>query len=479
MKTQRLSIVLLAAILAAGCAVGPDYHAPQTKAPGTWSEAPLGGATNAPVQFTDWWKTFHDPELDSLIARAVKANYDLRIAEAQLLQARALRSGVVWQFTPTINGSASFMDQQRSRNAQTGATSNMVLQTHLYDANFDASWEIDIFGGLRRQLEQANAQFASVEDQRRAVLVSVLAEVARNYVDVRGLQQRVEINRKNIVAQQESVEITRARFHAGLTSELDVKQAEVLLATTRAQLPTLETSLQQTVHQLSVLIGRAPGALLEELSATGPVPAPPPEVPVGLPSDLLRRRPDVRAAENDLHAANANIGVQTAELFPKFYLLGLGGYSTISASSWISPGSQYWSAGPTMTWRLLDFGRIRAQIKAADAQTQQALAVYEKTVITAFQDVEDALVAYHNEQVRYRALTEAVQANRRALELASELYQKGLGDYLNVLVTQRALFEVEDQLADSQRTVTANLVALYKALGGGWEKQPAAAKSTK
>jgi len=250
-----------------------------------------------------------------------------------------------------------------------------------------------------------------------------------------------------------------------------VKQAEVLLATTRAQLPTLETALKQTVHQLSVLIGREPGALLDELAATAPVPAPPPEVPVGLPSELLRRRPDVRGAEHDLAAATANVGVQTAELFPKFYLLGAAGYSTISASSWISPGSQYWSAGPTMTWRLLDFGRIRAQIKAADAQTRQALAVYEKTVVTAFQDVENALVAYNNEQVRYRALADAVEANRRALDLANELYTKGLGDYLNVLVTQRALFGVEDQLADSQRTVSANLVALYKALGGGWEKK--------
>jgi multidrug efflux system outer membrane protein len=465
---KRLLTIL---ILGAGCAVGPDYHPPQTKVPGNWSEAQRGGATNAPVEFTDWWKTFHDPELDSLIERAVKANYDLRIAEAQLLQARALRSGVVWEFTPTINGSASFKDRQLSKNAQSFVGPGQKLQTHFYDAGFDASWEIDIFGGLRRQLQQANAQYASVEDHRRAVLVSVLAEVARNYIDVRGLQQRVDINRRNIVAQQESVEITRARFNAGLTSELDVKQAEVLLATTRAQLPTVETALKQTVHQLSVLIGREPGALLDELAAIAPVPALPPEVPVGLPSELLRRRPDVRAAEHDLAAATANVGVQTAELFPKFYLLGLGGYSTISASSWISPGSQYWTAGPTMTWRLLDFGRIRAQIKAADAQTKGVLAAYEKAVVTAFQDVEDALVAYNNEQVRYRALADAVEANRRALALATELYTKGLGDYLNVLVTQRALFEVEDQLADSQRTVAANLVALYKALGGGWEKQ--------
>ena len=458
-------------IVLAGCAVGPDYHPPQTKAPANWAEPQLGGATNAPVQITEWWKVFNDPELNSLIERAVQANYDLRVAEAQLLEARALRSGAVWAFTPTIDGYASYSDRQQSRNAQSFVGTGQKLQSHLYDAGFDASWEIDIFGGLRRQLEQAIAQYNSVEDQRRAVLVSVLAEVTRNYVDVRGLQQRIAINHNNVLAQQEAVEITRARFNAGLTSELDVKQAEVLLANVRAQLPTLDTALKQTVHQLGVLIGGEPEALLGELSATAPIPAPPAEVPVGLPSDLLRRRPDVSAAEHSLHAANANIGVQTAELFPKFYLLGLGGYQTISVGSWISPGSQYWSAGPSMTWRLLDFGRIRAQIKAADAQTLQALAVYEKTVMTALQDVEGALVAYNNEQVRYQALTEAVAANRRALSLANELYTKGLGDYLNVLVTQRALFDGEDQLADSQRTVTSNLVALYKALGGGWEQE--------
>ncbi|HUK81236.1 MAG TPA: efflux transporter outer membrane subunit [Verrucomicrobiae bacterium] len=475
MKAKRLFVTLCAAGLAGGCAVGPNYHPPRTEAPADWSESMLGGTTNSAVQIVQWWKTFNDPELNSLIERAVAANYDLRIAEAQLLQARALRSGAVWAFTPTINGSASFMDRQQSRNAQSFIGSNQVFQTHLYDANFDASWEIDVFGGLRRQYQQAAAQYDSVEEQRRDVLISVLAEVARNYVDVRGLQQRVAIAQKNIVAQQESVDLTRTRYNSGLASELDVQQAEVLLATSQADMPTLETALKQTIHQLSVLVGRQPGALLEELSATAPIPGIPPSVPVGLPSDLLRRRPDVRSAERQLAAATANIGVQTAELFPKFFLLGIGGYQTVSATSWFSPGSQYWSAGPTVTWRLLDFGRIQAQIKAADAQTKQALAVYEQTVLVSFQDVENALVAYSNEQLRYRSLTKAVAANRRAVDLANDLYTKGLGDFLNVLVTERSLYQVEDQQADSERTVTDNLVALYKALGGGWEDKPGAA----
>src|SRR5206468_5680847 len=251
--------------------------------------------------------------------------------------------------------------------------------------------------------------------------------------------------------------------------ELDVKQAESLLATTQAQLPTIETAVKQSIHRIGVLVGQLPEALNVELAPEAGIPVTPPNVPVGLPSDLLRRRPDVRRAERQLAASNADIGVEVAELFPKFSLLGTGGFQSLSASDWFVPGGKYWSAGPTVTWRLLDFGRIRAQIKAANARQQQVLAAYEKTVLTSFEDVEDALVAYANEQIRYRSLNEAVAANQRSLELANELYTKGLGNFLNVLDAERSLYQTEDQLVDSERAVTANLVALYKALGGGWE----------
>jgi len=388
MKISQLLLGALTVGLMAGCAAGPNYRPPKTAAPANWSEAQLGGTTNAPVQVVAWWKTFNDPELTSLIERAVKANYDLRIAEAQLLQARALRAGAAWNLGPTIDAAGSYTDAKRARNAQTSTLTKP--HTDLYDAHFDASWEIDIFGSLRRQLEQATALYGSVEENRRAVLISVLSEVALNYVNIRGFQYRLDVARKNIKAQQEALDLTRTRYDAGLTSALDVKQAQSLLATTQAQLPGLDTSFKQTVHQLGVLLGQQPGALLEELAADAPIPSTPPTVPVGLPSDLLRRRPDVRAAERQLAAATANIGVQAAELFPKLTLLGTGGFQSLSASDWFVPGGKYWSAGPTVTWRLLDFGRIRAQVKAANAQQQQAFAFYEKTVLTAFQDVEDA-----------------------------------------------------------------------------------------
>jgi len=469
MKSKLPLVLPLVAGFLAGCAVGPNYQPPKSTAPARWSATQLGGATNAAPPASEWWKTFNDPVLDSLIRRASKANLDLRIAEGRLREARALRAGAYWDLAPTITTAGSYLDNQQSKHALPFMPTNYKYHTDLYDAHFDATWEIDIFGGLRREVQEANALFQTVEEDRHAVLVSTLAEVARNYIEVRGNQQRHAIAVDNIKAQTEAAEITSARFKAGLTSELDVKQAEALLATTRAQLPALDTATRQGIHQLGVLLGQPPGAMRAELAVTTPVPVTPPVVPVGLPSELLRRRPDVRRAERQLAADTAMIGVATAELFPKFSLLGTGGLQSLSAGNFFGGGSKYWTAGPTMTWRIFDLGHVHSQIRAANAHAEQTLAAYEKTVLMAFADVENALVAYANEQVRQTALAEAVAANRRALELANELYTKGLGNFLNVLDAERSLYQTTDQLADSQRAVADNLVALYKALGGGWE----------
>jgi NodT family efflux transporter outer membrane factor (OMF) lipoprotein len=473
MKIRQLSLTFAGlSFLIAGCtAVGPNYHAPQTAAPANWSEPERGGTTNSPVQIVEWWKTFNDPELDSLIERAVKANYNLRLAVARLHESRATVSGAEWDFGPTIGTSAGDTQEQLSKNAQLipAGIPGVKLKYAEYDAHFDATWEMDLFGAKRRTLEEDTANAAASREDLRDVLVTMLGDVARNYMEVRGAQQRLVIASNNITSQAQSIELTRERFKAGLTSELDVRQAEALLATTEATVPTMQTSLKQAVHALGVLLGQPPGALLEELSRTEPIPATPPTVPVGLPSELLRHRPDVRRAERQLAAATADIGVQTAELFPKFSLAGTAGLESFSAGDWFTAGSRYWSAGPTVTWRIFDFGRIHAQIKGANARQEQALDTYEQTVLTAFQDVEDALVAYANEQTRYRALNDSVVANRRALEIANELYTTGNGDFLSVLDSERSLFSAEDQLADSQRAVSENLVTLYKALGGGWE----------
>ena len=274
---------------------------------------------------------------------------------------------------------------------------------------------------------------------------------------------------ENLGAQARALTLTRDRFAQGLTSDLDVEQAGTLLATTRADIPTLETGLQAAIHRLGILLARPPGALEAELADPAPIPAAPPVVPVGLPSELLLRRPDVQRAERQLAAATADIGVATADLFPKFFLTGTAGFESVSAGDWFSAGSRFWSAGPTVQWRIFDAGRIRANIRIQNARQEQALAAYEQTVLTAFEEVENGLVAYANEQVRRRALAEAVGTSQKSLDLANKLYANGLTDFLHVLDAERSLYQAQDALVQADRTVATDVVSLYKSLGGGWE----------
>ncbi len=341
--TTLLKWVWLPALLA-GCSVGPNYHPPKPAVPTAWSAAGAGVNTNRDVQLAQWWKTLADPELDSLIERAVQANYDLQVAAARVKAARALRGAVLSDFLPTIGASASLTTARRSQNAL--AFPVRLLDTDTYQAGFDASWDLDVFGGERRALPAATADLQAIEEDQRAVQVSLLAEVARNYVECRGTQRRLAIAQKNLNAQQETVDITQMRFDKGLTSELDVAQARTLLAATKAQVPTLETALKQSSHRLSVLLGEAPGSLDTELATDSPIPASPPEGPAGLPSDLLLRRPDVRQSERQLAAATARIGVAKAELFLKFFLTGTAGYQSLDAATLIEPASKFWTAGP-------------------------------------------------------------------------------------------------------------------------------------
>jgi NodT family efflux transporter outer membrane factor (OMF) lipoprotein len=456
-------------VLLTGCSVGPNYHRASVSLPERWAEVGPGGTTNGTAQLTQWWKGFGDPVLDSLIARASQSNYDLKAAEARLRAGRALRGAVVADFLPTIDAEGSYTVARRSQNAL--AFPVRLIDTETYQVGFDATWEIDVFGGKRRELEAANADIQAIEEDGRSIWVSVLAEVARNYVELRGTQRRLVIARDNLKAQQETVEITQQRANAGLVSDLDVAQATALLAATRSQVPGLEMEEKQFIHRLSLLVGQPPGILQPELETDAPIPPTPMEVPAGLPSDLLLRRPDVRRSERQVAAATARIGVATAELFPKFNLMGVAGYQSLDISTLISPGSEFWTAGPSVRWRLLEYPRLRAQIKAQTAEQEQLLAQYHQTVLTSLEDVENALVAYAKEKERYVAISEEVRANRRAFELASQVYTSGLGDFLNVLVAQRALYQTEDDEVTSQRAVTLNLVALYKALGGGWETE--------
>ena len=478
MKTNYLLILTLAAAAAAGgCVVGPNYQKPTVSAPTQWSEPVAGGETSAPADVTAWWESFHDAELNSLINRAAQSNLDLQIAQARVREARAQYSIAAADLLPTLDGSGSYKRQEQSKHQPVLGSlpipANVPFENNVYQAGFDASWEIDVFGGKRRGTEAARAQVAASEFGRRDTLVTLLGEVARNYVDVRGYQRRLAITHENIEAQTSALAITRDRFAHGLTSDLDVQQASTLLSTTTAEVPTLESQLRASIYRLGVLLGQQPGALLPELAATQPIPTTPPEVPVGLPSDLLLRRPDVQRAERQLAAATANIGVAKADLFPKFFLTGMAGFEGVSASDWFTAGSSFWSAAPTVQWRIFDAGRIRANIKVQNARQEQALATYEQTVLTAFEEVDNGLVTYANEQVRRRSLEDAVTSSQKSLDLANKLYANGLTDFLHVLDAERSLYQAQDALAQSDRTVSANLVSLYKSLGGGWETAPA------
>ncbi len=347
---QTAAVSLLLAL--AGCSVGPNYQAPKTPTPAGWTDTGSGVTTNSSRALAQWWRTLNDSTLDSLIGRAVRSNYDLQAAAARVRAARALRGAVVADFIPTLGAGASYNMAKRSENSLSFPV--RLLETDTYQAGFDAIWEIDVFGGKRRSLQAATAELQAIEDQQRSVLVSLLAEVARNYIDLRGSQKRLRIAQDNLTSQQEVVGITQMRFDKGLATELDVSQAKALLAATRAQVPSLETAVKQSSHRLSVLLGEPPGSLDAELAPAAPIPATPPEVPAGLPSDLLLRRPDVRASERQLAAATAQIGVAQAELFPKFFLTGTAGYQSLDAGTLFSPGSQFWSAGPSVRWRLLD-----------------------------------------------------------------------------------------------------------------------------
>ena len=470
---------------AGGCAVGPDYHPSSPHVPATWSSPPANGLTDIAAAASTWWTSFNDVELDSLIQRAAQSNPDLRVAEARLRQARAVREMSAADFWPSLDASGSYARAKQSENQPLFGTlplpPNFPFEYSVYKAGFDASWEIDLFGAKRRALEAATAESEGAIEARNDAMVSLLAEVARNYVELRGSQHRLEIAQRDLNLQEDALELTRARFQSGVTNELDVTRAAALLASLRAAIPPLETAVRRSMYALAVLLGREPGNLLAELSPSQPVPPAPPEVPIGLPSDLLRRRPDVRRAERQLAAETARIGVAKSDWFPKLSLTGDAGVESVSVGNWFDPGSRFWSIGPSLQWRVLDFGRVRAQVRAQTAVQEAALATYEKAVLISLQEAENAVVAYAKEQNRHQALADAVAENRRSLDMADGLYAAGRVNYLDVLDARRSLYQSDDQLALSDQAVSLDLIALYKALGGGWEtltREPTKALST-
>ena len=472
---QAPAAIAVLLVILTGCTVGPDFRPPQPVLPDDWHGAPpppVGGIPPATADLSQWWTIFGDPTLSALIVRATAANLDLQLAEARIRQARAARAVAGGGLGPTLDAAGSY---QRSRTPTTTAAGEHTGVTgDQYQAGFDAGWEIDIFGGQRRNREAADADLLAAVESRRDGLVSLTAEVARNYILLRAGQQQLAITRKNLAAQRHSARLTRQRFAGGLVGGLDVVSADAQVATTAARIPLLESSVRQTIYRLGILMGQPPAALVEALSPEGAIPLAPPAVPVGVPSDLLRRRPDIRMAEANIHAATARVGVATAELFPRFTISGSAGYRAADAAALFETASHFWSLGPSVSWRLFESGRLRAGVAVEQTLADQALITYRQTVLGALQEVENALVASEKEQQHRDALQVATTANRKAVMLAGQLYTEGLTDFINVLQAQQALFTTEDALVQSQADMATYLVSLYKALGGGWDDEPMA-----
>jgi NodT family efflux transporter outer membrane factor (OMF) lipoprotein len=333
---------------------------------------------------------------------------------------------------------------------------------------FDASWELDLFGGVRRSVESATETLQANTEDLRNVLVSLLAEVAMNYIETRTNQTRLGIAEANLRTQAETRALAAVRLEVGLTTALDVEQATYSLESNRSQIPTLQTSVEQAKNRLAVLLGEQLGGVHAELATPQPVPVTPLEAAVGVPADVLRRRPDVRQAERKLAAQTAQVGVATAELYPKFSLLGSIGLDALTLTNLFSAASRTYNVVPSITWRIFDAGAVRKKIEVQSALREQALIQYETTVLAVLEEVENALVAYAHEQRRREALREATQAAQRAVELAQSQYGAGLVDFRSVLEAERSLLSFQDQLAQSEGTATSSLVRLYKTLGGGW-----------
>lgn len=464
--TESTSWFLIAILVTtfAGCAaVGPDYKRPDVPVYEEW-HARLDGKAN-PESLAQWWTTFNDTKLTHLIERAVKGNFDLKKARAQVREARARRGIAESGLLPSLNGSGSASWTRTTGNGVANATSNG--NSELYSANFDASWELDVFGGVRRSVEAARGDLQASDESLCNVLVSLLSEVALNYFDVRTYQDRLKVAADNLQSQSETHELTQWRFQAGLADELAVQQAHYNLENTRSQIPDLRAGLDAAMNRIAVLLGEQPGAVHDELDNPEAIPVPPLQVAVGVPADLLRRRPDVRQAERELAAQTARIGVATADLYPKLTLSGSIGLETLSIRN-LSSGTMAISGGPSISWAIFKGGAIRQNIKLQSALQEEALAHYESVILGALEEVENALRAYIETQERRKSLSVATRAAQKAAELAQTKYQAGLTDFTSVLDAQRSLLSFQEQLTVSNGNVSANLVRVYKALGGGW-----------
>ncbi|HET6431669.1 efflux transporter outer membrane subunit [Dyella sp.] len=454
---------LAGALLLAGCiSVGPDYHRPAEK-PVALQGVDTAQQSNTQFQAA-WWKQFNDPTLDTLIIRAAKNSPDLQIAVARLKASRALLGTAQSQQWPDIETQASYT---RSRQQQPGFSDRRSTFTS-YQAGFDASWELDLFGGVRRSVEAARADSEAGEAALQDAQVSLFAEVARYYFDLRGTQLRQDVATRDIANQQAALKLIASRAEIGTGSDQDVASARARLAAVQAQLPLLATRISADQFHLAVLLGERPGALDVDLSAQSFTPIDV-TLPIGHADDVLARRPDVRVAERELAAASARIGVAKADWFPHVSLGGFVGFLTGRSNDFGSPATRAWSIAPSISWSGLNVQRVRSGVKASEARADEARANYQRTVLRALEDVDNALVGFNQQRERVQHLVEQAHQSERAATLAKVRYDAGATDYLELLDAQRTQLAAEDQLAEAETGINLQAIALYKALGGGWQ----------
>lgn len=470
-QRRATTSVVACALFISGCiTVGPDYEPPETAVPDAWHTEAVAGLSTGEATIETWWTVFDDAQLDDLIERSKRANLDLRTAVWRVEEARALRGVAAGAGYPQVEARGAASRSQASDNGSLGDLApNGFEAGNLFELGVAASWELDVFGRVRRTVESADASLAAGVESYRDVLVSLLSEVASAYVDLRTTQERLRLARNNVEIQKDTLALTQDRFRVGLVSGLDVAQAEAILASTEALIPQLRTQRELALNRLAVLLGDLPGTLHDELLDTTPIPHEPEVVVVGLPADLLRQRPDIRQAERSLAAQTARIGIATSDLYPSFSLTGYLGLEAFDGGELFDSGSTTWSLGLPVRWAIFSGGRIRSQIRAEEARTEQALAAYEQTVLRALEEVENSLFALGEERNRRDRLRDTVDATQRSLDLVMTQYRSGLTNFQNVLDTQRSLLTRQDELAASEGQVTQNLVSLYRALGGGWD----------
>ncbi len=487
MKARTFPLLALAAASLAGCTgVGPDFVPPVAALPsvsfleaGPGVSGRVAGATTSAPSDVQWWRGFHDPILSGLEARVAEQNLDVRTATLRLAQSRAQRSVTAAAELPTLNGTGQYQREKLSQNGivslvpasvlgPTG-TSAFATPISIYTVGFDASWEIDVWGRVRRQIEAADANLDASAEQRRDVLVSSLAEVARNYMQLRGTQALIRIARDNIVVEKEILGVAKVRQDKGLTTGLDTESAAAQVASVEAQLPQLEQQEIQYINAIGLLLDEPPLALSGQLTRAKGVPANLPRVPIGLPSELARRRPDIRMAEAQLHSTTADIGVAVADFYPSVRFNGTPTLQALDAKNLFKGSSLNYVLGPSVTLPIFEGGRLKSSLVLREHQQQEAAVAYHKTVLQAWHDVVNAMTAYRTEQDRRAKLREQVDHARAALVLARSRYSDGVADFTTLLTNAQTVLSGEQQFAQSTANVSIDLVALYKALGGGWE----------